>query len=138
MQICSKRKPTKLEIKCSLILGVVDVDALEVFLEHLQLAQAAVGEAPVGQHRQHGGEETQAGGAGIAARIGGEEGGYHHVGRVLAHTAVGCNLSSISTDLTCTCGFCEMSDTHPFVAMLIKSRFYTIKQIGIAIFKESS
>ena len=48
MQICSKRKPTKLEIKCSLILGVVDVDALEVFLEHLQPAQAAVGEAPVG------------------------------------------------------------------------------------------
>ena len=48
MQICSKRKPTKLEIKCRLILGVVDVDALEVFLEHLQLAQAAVGEAPVG------------------------------------------------------------------------------------------
>ena len=71
------------------LVGVVDVDALEIFLEHLQLAQAAVGEAPVGQHRQHGGEETQAGGAGIAARIGGEEGGYHHVGRVLAHAAVG-------------------------------------------------
>ena len=57
MQICSKRKPTKLEIKCRLILGVVDVDTLEVLLEHLQLAQAAVADAPVGQHRQHGGEE---------------------------------------------------------------------------------
>ena len=36
---------------------MVDVDTLEVLLEHLQLAQAAVADAPVGQHRQHGGEE---------------------------------------------------------------------------------
>ena len=40
---------------------MVDVDALEVLLEHLQLAQSAVGEAPVGQHREHRGEEAQAG-----------------------------------------------------------------------------
>lgn len=71
------------------LVGVVDVDALEVLLEHLQLAQAAVGEAPVGQHREHRGEEIEAGGAGIAAGVGGEEGRYHHIGRVLAHAAVG-------------------------------------------------
>ena len=71
------------------LVGVVDVDALEVLLEHLQLAQSAVGEAPVGQHRQHGGEEAQARGIGIAAGVGGQEGGYHHVGRVAAYAAVG-------------------------------------------------
>ncbi len=71
------------------LVGVVDVDALEVLLEHLQLAQAAVGDAPVGQHRQHRGEEAQTGPLRIAAGIGGEEGRYHHVGRVAAHATVG-------------------------------------------------
>ena len=48
---------------------MVDVDALEVFLEHLQLAQSAVGEAPVGQHRQHGGKKVKVSGMRIAAGI---------------------------------------------------------------------
>ena len=41
------------------LVGVVDVDALEVFLEELELGEPAVGDAPVGQHAEHGGEEGE-------------------------------------------------------------------------------
>ena len=62
------------------LIGMAEVDTLEVFAEPRQLAQAAVLDGPVGQHTLERGEDGEP----LATHIGvgSEEGGNHHVGTV--------------------------------------------------------
>ena len=65
---------------------MVEVETLEHLLHLRQLGQSAVAHGPVGQERGEFGEDVK---PAAARRIGVEEGGYHHVGGIGRHRAVG-------------------------------------------------
>ena len=65
-----------------------DVDRLEVVAEEGQGGESLVGKAPVGQHALQRGEDVERALMRIAADIGGEECGYHHIAGIEAYGAV--------------------------------------------------
>ena len=72
---------------------MIDVHALEMLAEPRQLAESTVADGPVGQQARESREDAQT--VTTHAGIAGEEGGHHHVGRILVDTSV-CGIERLA------------------------------------------